>query len=318
MHGVKHWVGKRVVLAVRIGAIVSMGLAFAGNANNQGCTYLPVIYSVDAGFAGAALPSLPPPGANIWSCVPSSAHPYPVVLVHGTFANQADNWIALAPLLFDHGYCVFTLNYGGPPLLGTIYGLNDIADSAAELAAFVDQVLAATGASKVDLVGHSQGGVMPHYYIDYLGGAAQVHDFVALAPPNHGTTADGLVQLQNIIPGVAQLVDQGLESICPACLEQEAGSDFITNLDAGGITVASVHYTVISTIYDEVVTPWQSQQLAGSNVTNIVIQDQCPIDFDGHAGLAYDHIALQDVLNALDPAHAATPLCTYIEFEKGG
>ncbi len=35
--------------------------------------------------------------------------------------------------------------------------------SAPQLAAFVDKVLAATGASKVDLVGHSEGTVMPRY-----------------------------------------------------------------------------------------------------------------------------------------------------------
>jgi hypothetical protein len=160
--------------------------------------------------------------------------------------------------------------------------------------------------------------MMPHYYIDFLGGAAKIHDFVALAPSNHGTTLDGLVQLQDYIPGVSALIGEDLESVCPACVEQEAGSSFLATLDAGGITVPGVNYTVISTIYDEVVTPWQSQQLTGSNVTNIVIQDQCAIDFDGHAGLAYDHIALQDVLNALDPSHKSTPLCTYIAFESGG
>jgi hypothetical protein len=107
-------------------------------------------------------------------------------------------------------------------------------------------------------------------------------------------------------------------SVCPACVEQEAGSSFLTNLAAGGITVSGVNYTVISTIYDEVVIPWQSQQLSGSNVTNVVIQDQCAIDYSGHLGIAFDHIALRDVLNALDPAHPKTPVCTYIAFEHGG
>jgi hypothetical protein len=294
-----------------------MWVALVGSGNNQGCA-LPVVYSVAAGFGGAFDPHSAPPGANNWSCKPSSAHPHPVVLVHGTFANQHDNWMALSPLLYNDGYCVFTFNYGGPPLLETLYGINDIAASAGQLSTFVDQVLAATGKSKVDLVGHSQGGMMPHYYIDFLGGAAKVHDFIALAPSNRGTTADGLVQLQDYIPGVSTLVAEDLASVCPACVEQEVGSSFVTTLDDSGITVPGVSYTVISTIYDEVVTPWQSQQLSGSNVTNIVIQDQCPIDFDGHAGLAYDHIALQDVLNALDPVHALTPFCTYIAFESGG
>ncbi len=308
------------ISALRVGAVAIVWMALVGWSapNNQGCTQLPVIYSVAAGLGGAFDPNSPPPGANDWSCRPTSAHPYPVVLVHGTFANQHENWATLSPLLYNNGYCVFTFNYGGPPLLRTIYGLNEMASSAQELSAFVDKVLAATGKAKVDLVGHSQGGVMPHYYIKFLNGAAKVHTFVALAPPNGGTNLAGLVELQAFIPGVASLVTEGLGNVCPACLEQEAGSSFLTNLSSGGITVSSVNYTVISSIYDEVVTPWRSQQLSGSNVKNIVIQDQCPIDFDGHAGLAFDHIALQDVLNALDPAHTSRPLCTYIEFEHGG
>ncbi len=308
---------RRTVVAMRVAVIASMWMALTGSSQDQGCE-LPVVYSVNAGFAGAFNPDTAPLGANNWACKPSSAHPRPVVLVHGTFANQHDNWNALAPLLVNNDYCVFTFNYGGPPALGTIYGLGEISASAAELAAFVDRVRATTGTAQVDLVGHSQGGLMPHYYIKNLGGAAEVHSFVALAPANRGSALGDLSKLADYIPGVGALVLQGLENVCPACVQQEAGSDFLTALWNGGITVPSVNYTVISSIYDEVVVPWSSQQLSGSNVRNIVIQDQCPIDFDGHAGLAYDHIALQEVLNALDPAHAKRALCTYIAFEAGG
>ena len=52
-----------------------------------------------------------PAGANT-RCTPSAAHPYPVVLVHGTFANMYDSWGALAPDLVNNGYCVYMFNYG--------------------------------------------------------------------------------------------------------------------------------------------------------------------------------------------------------------
>jgi hypothetical protein len=50
-------------------------------------------------------------GANN-NCKPSSAHPYPVVLVHATLADEGSNWVTLAPLLANEGYCVYSFNYG--------------------------------------------------------------------------------------------------------------------------------------------------------------------------------------------------------------
>src|SRR5437588_5144081 len=51
--------------------------------------------------------TIDPPGANNWSCVPTAAHPNPVVLVHGTFENKYDNWSYISPALASAGYCVF-------------------------------------------------------------------------------------------------------------------------------------------------------------------------------------------------------------------
>src|SRR5262249_23490652 len=149
--------------------------------SQAGAQTLPVIYNGLLGYAHVS-PTASPPGANDWSCKPSAAHPRPVVLVHGTFADMSDSWQALSPLLHNHGYCVFALNYGsfdGSGDLG-IYGVGEIAASAGELSAFVDKVLTTTGAEKVDLVGHSQGGMMPRYYLKNLGGAAKVGTLVGL------------------------------------------------------------------------------------------------------------------------------------------
>lgn len=254
---------------------------------------------------GVATPAqADPPGANNWSCRPTPAHPRPVVLVHGTFANMDVNWVALAPVLAQRGYCVFALNYGGPPG-SPIQGIGRIEDSAAQLSAFVDRVLQATGAAEVDIVGHSQGGMMPRYYLKFLGGAAKVHTLVGLAPSNHGTTLDGLATLASLIPGATELVG----AACPACVEQVRGSTFLNTLNAGGDTVPGVTYTVVETRFDEVVTPFTSAFLSGPGVTNITLQDQCVFDFSGHIGIASDPVAIHDVLNALDPAHATPVGC---------
>jgi triacylglycerol esterase/lipase EstA (alpha/beta hydrolase family) len=263
---------------------------------------LPVNWDFAAGaLAGAFSPGTPPPGANNFGCKPTPAHPYPVVLVNGTFANQDDNWQAASPLLANHGYCVFTFNYGGSSPSSFVQGTGDIAASARQLAAFVSRVLDATGAARADLVGHSQGGMMPRYYLKFLGGARYVDALVALAPSNHGTTLDGLTALVQAF-GAAGLVNLGLNALCTACVEQEAGSAFLASLNAGGETVAGVRYTVIESVYDEVVTPYTSAFLSGPGVTNITLQSQCPLDLSDHLEIAADPVALADALNALDPA----------------
>ncbi len=245
-------------------------------------------------------------GWNDYSCKPSAAHPRPVVLVHGTFANGVDNWLTLAPYLVNRGYCVFSLDYGQLPGVPFFYGLGPIGKSAEQLAAFVDKVLAATGAAETDLVGHSQGGMMPRYYLKFLGGAAEVHAFVGIAPSNHGTTLNGLTNLLKYFPGAGDL----LTTATPALAQQVAGSAFLAKLNAGGDTVPGVSYTVLATRYDEVVTPYRSQFLSGSDVHNVLIQDLCPLDLSEHAAIGLlDRIAFHEVTNALDPAHATATTC---------
>jgi Lipase (class 2) len=214
---------------------------------------------------------------------------------------------------------VFALNYGsynGSGALG-IYATGRIANSAAQLQTFVKRVLTATHARQVDLVGHSQGGMMPRYYIKNLGGAPYVHTLVGLAPSNHGTTLGGIFTLAGYFPG-----SNALLSDCPACQEQEAGSPFITTLNAGGETNPNVNYTVIESANDEVVTPYTSAFLTPApgthNVTNILLQDQCALDQGEHLSMPYDHIADADVLSALDPAHAQHPACTPVLPVSGG
>ncbi|MFI8996591.1 esterase/lipase family protein [Streptomyces sp. NPDC053542] len=260
---------------------------------------------LSAFFYSAAHPAAVPAGANDWACKPDQAHPRPVVLVHGTFENRYDNWAALAPKLKDAGYCVYALNHGGDegqPVLGT----GDIPASAGQLAAFVDKVRAATGADRVDLVGHSQGGLLPRYYLGRLGGAAKVDKLVALVPSNHGTSLAGLALLARAIPGAEDALGAG----CPACRQQLTGSDFLKELNAGGETQPGVTYTVITTRYDEVVTPYTSAFLEpGPNVTKATLQDVCPANATEHIGISYDRAATRLVLNALDPAHAQRPVC---------
>src|SRR4051794_24688249 len=88
----------------------------------------------------------------------SPAHPNPVVLVPGTF--EATDWTSIADALETRGYCVKAFQY---PAAGT----GPIARSASDLGQFVDRVLSSTGATRVSLVAHSEGGVVARYYVRF-------------------------------------------------------------------------------------------------------------------------------------------------------
>jgi triacylglycerol esterase/lipase EstA (alpha/beta hydrolase family) len=262
--------------------------------------------------ASAAPQSAPAPtaaassGWNDFTCTPSAAHPRAVVLVHGTGGNAVDNWLGLAPYLVDRGYCVFSLDYGRLEGVPFFHGLGPVEESARELSAYVDRVLAATGTEEVDIVGHSQGGMMPRYYLKFLGGADSVNALVGIAPSNHGTTLLGLTRLLDLFPGLEEAIDGS----APALTQQVAGSDLLRRLNAGGDTVPGVEYTVIATRYDQVVTPYRTQFLDGPNVTNILVQDRCAFDVSEHLSIALvDRVTFHETANALDPAHATPATC---------
>ena len=252
-----------------------------------------------------------PPGANV-RCTPSAAHPYPVVLVEGTFSSMYNSFGAISPDLVNNGYCVYAFNYGQTLPLTGIYAEGSIATSASELATEVNSVLAETGASKVDLVGWSQGGMMPRYYISDLGGASKVNMLVGFAPSNYGTTLDGIVYLIADL-GALGLATALLSVTCEACVEQIQGSSFLTSLNQAP-TVSSVQYVVIETEDDEVVTPYTNAFLpAGPNVQNITLQNQCPQDASDHLSIGYDSNALQDMINALGPdSPSFQPACAAV------
>jgi triacylglycerol lipase len=260
-------------------------------------TAVTAVAAAIAAPAHAATGDVPPPGANDWSCRVSAAHPYPVVLVPGTFESMAKNWATMSPYLKQHGYCVFSLNYGttnGVPATGYIER------SAKELSAFVNRVLSATRTRQVDLVGHSQGGMMPRQYLKFLGGTAKVHALIGIAPSNHGT--QGLIVPNPTGDPSLAPYSSAPNPACQACSEQQAGSPFLKRLNAGGDIQGHVLYTVISTTHDEVVTPYTSQALAGParQVTNTVIQSLCPLDPIEHDQTPNDPVVQQLVLAALN------------------
>ena len=350
-------VAGRALAAVACGAGLTGGLLPAVLAGGGGAAPALASYRVGSELDGMASELSDPtgmpagivnqPGVASPSCVPSPAHPDPVVLVHGTFANENFTWQALAPMLANAGYCVYGLNYGATSWTtgggDHSFGIDRIESSAAQLALVVTEALSWTTEpagghpARVDVVGHSQGGLMPRYFIEHgwdcaalvvtayatqctqddatgTSGASLVHEMIGMAPSNHGADAYGLVPIFERLFGSNTWTTP--ESFgCGSCDEQEAGSPFLAALNGPGGSLEAapgVLYTVLETADDEVVTPapnalaaaqgeWPSAFLHGpaGQVRDVRLQDQCPTDATDHIGIVYDPVALWDVMAAL-------------------
>ncbi|MFC9787425.1 esterase/lipase family protein [Rhodococcus sp. NPDC127528] len=270
-----------------------------------------------------------PAGVNDWECRPADAQHRPVVLVHGTGRGMQESWGNLAdpntrgPLVEDlanDGRCVYALNYGNAfdfPTLSMKWGFGGIENSTAELRTVVDAVLAHTGATQVDVVGHSQGGTVTREYLRTSPDRTKIHTLVLLAPPSHGSTLDG---------EFASEAD-ARNKLAPIAVQQQAiDSAFLKRLNEGQETFPGIDYTVIATKSDQTITPYESSFLVpapGTSVRNMYVQDVC-----GNQGLEVWHSrafpnssgskgpGLLDhpvsrflVRQALDPTLAGTPPC---------
>lgn len=294
-------------------ATALIALVLAGSPATAATKPLPVPYNFLPAAVLGGTPNANAPGTNDWSCKPTAAHPRPVVLVHGTFGNQATNWQTYGPLLKNNGYCVFALTYGALPApypVNALGGFTSMRTSAEQLHQFVDRILAASGASQIDIVGHSQGTLMPDYYLKYLGGASKVHSYISLAPLWHGTA---------LVPtpvAKALGIDPSKIPVCTACGEFDPSSTFMQQIRAGGPAVPGVNYVNIMTKYDELVQPYTSGLEEG--MTNIVLQDRCKLDYTEHFEIAADRNASLYVLNALDPEHPRPITCSLVLPFVGG
>lgn len=208
------------------------------------------------------------------------AAPDPVVLVAGTFSPG----FALEPLaarLEAHGYDTHIYQLAG-------LGLGDIRDTARDLAAFADQVRAETGAARVDMVGHSQGGLVIRQYIKFEGGASAVDSAISLGTPNYGT----------VVANTADILGFGSCVGVVACEQMAVGSAFLADLNAGDDTVGPVRYTNIYTAFDELVRPVGNAAMQ-DGATNVRVQDRCWGRVVGHVGLILDGAVADGVRDAL-------------------
>jgi triacylglycerol lipase len=203
----------------------------------------------------------------------------PVIIVTGTL-HPASFYDRLAARLRAGGHQVHI--YELPNL-----GRGDIVNSATGLAAFADRIRADTGADKVDLVGHSQGGLVARQYVKFNGGADHVRNLIGLGTPNRGT-------LTALIPSALGAGEDGgvaFDQMVP-------GSDFLKALNEGDDTIGHVRYTSFYTNEDLIVVPVASATL-NDGATNVRIQDQLPDNRVTHPGLPSDPAVQNGIEDAL-------------------
>src|SRR5215470_6029051 len=113
----------------------------------------------------------------------------PVLLIHG-FLGTRGSMYPLERRLAADGITVFSFN------LGT-FNTRDIRRSAFLIHRKIETILAQTNVKRIDILGHSMGGLIGLYYVKKLGGHEKVRRLVMLGTPLAGTWA--------ALPGVATL-----------------------------------------------------------------------------------------------------------------
>ena len=227
----------------------------------------------------------------------------PVVLLHGLGATYYEDLNFMQYWLQNQGYCTYAQTYGayaGFPYAG---GLKAINESAPEIAAYIKEVVQKTGKAKVNLVGHSEGGFQSLYVPKFEGVSHLIENIAAIAPPTHGTSLAGLYKLAYLFGNSSRAaVGDALDTVgCAACDDLGLGGAAVRRLNDGRPIVQKGNtVTVITSLYDEMVTPTSTAFVREAGVRNLYVQDICEFDPVGHLGEAYDMNVWNLVKNALD------------------
>ncbi|WP_205699071.1 hypothetical protein [Conexibacter sp. SYSU D00693] len=220
----------------------------------------------------------------------------PVLLIPGTTVDTRQDFsFSWEPALRAAGrpYCTYD-----PPASG----MADIQVSGEYVVRQLHRIHALSG-RKVDVVGHSQGGMVTRWALRFFPDTrALVDDVIGLAPSNHGTV-------------VARPLC-GLPGGCaPSIWQQRDDSRFMRALNSEAETWAGIDYTVVYSHTDEVVVPNADARTGSSalrtgegRITNVAIQELCPLDLNEHLLLGVlDHVAYSLAIDALDHDGPADP-----------
>jgi triacylglycerol esterase/lipase EstA (alpha/beta hydrolase family) len=180
---------------------------------------------------------------------------------------------------------------------------------AGEYVANAIRTMYAQAGRRISIIGHSQGGMLPRWALRFWPDTrTMVDDDIGVAASNHGSSG-------------AQFVCQ--LGCSPADWQQSDTSEFIKALNSYQETFPGISYTEIYTHFDEIVTPnsdstgSSSVHGGGGEITNVAIQEVCPLDVSEHLAVGtQDNTAYALAIDALNhpgptvPANVSSSVCT--------
>ena len=171
-------------------------------------------------------------------------------------------------------------------------GTGDLVAQAEHLGQVAAQVRRDAGATSVDVVGYSAGGVVARLWVRDDGGGSVARRVLTLGAPQHGTTPAALgAQLAGGCP--------------PACEQLIPDSDLLRRLNSRDETPAGPVWITLRSATDTVVTPVDSAQLDGA--LNLAVQDVCPASRAGHPDLPTDPVTRALLISALGAGPPTVP-----------
>jgi len=219
----------------------------------------------------------------------------PILLVPGTTVTPAVEYSWTYERAFNQlhlPWCAITLPHST---------MGD-AQTAGEYIVYAIRTMHAASGKKVQILGHSQGGMVPRWALRFWPDTRpMVDDLIGMAPSNHGTV-DAFALCLPVV------------GCAPAIWQQETNSPFLQALNSEAETFAGISYTQIYTVLDEVVVPNFNE--AGSSslhtgagaISNVSVQSVCPGHLTDHLLIGtVDPVAFALVMDALNHAGPAVP-----------
>ncbi|WPB77836.1 alpha/beta fold hydrolase [Archangium violaceum] len=255
-------------------------------------------------------PGIPNPGtaqASVVTCdittappppPPTVAQKNPVIIVGGTMASEIIYWILEARLRAD-GY---TVEFFELPELGLI----DIHKGAQQLSYKVADVLLRTGAPKVNLIGHSQGGITARTYVRDFG-PNSIESLITLGSPHQGVNIEKGSLLELLATVLFNCAATPQPEVCHQLVHGSTLINEINQRPAGD----PIYYTSLLTTNDIFVTPYTFGLMDNCDRTNaagqalkcnVLVQapEQCPTNLVDHVGLASNGVVYSGIRQALE------------------